>query len=197
MRNERAYVPGEWAAVQWAGGCLAAAVRERVLAARLSDITAVRWLVTLVIAFKVFDGLFATLLTVVYRLRLLGAAEQLGQLTPGDDFRRFVPLMELTPMWLHALWVTSACLYAATAVRFLARRHAALVVLVPAVAVETIANQLEGHLVSVARVAPAPQAGLAVVIVQWLVLTAGLTGLVWWAWARATALPRAEHDAGR
>ena len=69
--------------------------------------------------------LFATVFTIAYRLHDLDAAAFLGPITPGDDYRRFIPLMDATPWWLHALWVTAAVLLVASAVELLRKRRAA------------------------------------------------------------------------
>ena len=69
--------------------------------------------------------LFATALTAAYRLRYLGVAAFLGGFTPGDDYRRFIPLMDATPWWVHGLWVGAAVLFVASAEQFLRKRRAA------------------------------------------------------------------------
>jgi|HubBroStandDraft_4_1064222.scaffolds.fasta_scaffold216385_2 hypothetical protein len=60
-----------------------------------------RVLLTLLIASQVLSMLFATVLTAAYRLHYLGVAAFLDGFTPGDDYRRFIPLMDATPWWIH------------------------------------------------------------------------------------------------
>jgi hypothetical protein len=98
-----------------------------------------RLIVAVVIALKALDDLFATALTLAYRADALGMAERLGRLTPGDDYRRLIPLMEAVPAWLHGLWVLAGILYLlAVAGAVLGRRGAHFCVLA-ALGVEVIA----------------------------------------------------------
>jgi hypothetical protein len=84
----------------------------------------VRLVLAALIAFKALDACFATILTFTYRAGLLGAAEQIGQLTAGDDYRRLIPLMEAVPLWVHGLMVLAGILYLTAGVSelFVARR---------------------------------------------------------------------------
>src|SRR4030065_1800530 len=85
----------------------------------------VRLVLVALIGFKALDGCFATILTFTYRAGLLGAAERIGQLTPGDDYRRVIPLMEAVPLWLHGLMIFAGFLYLVGIVLLLWRRRRA------------------------------------------------------------------------
>ena len=74
-----------------------------------------RMVLMLLIAGQVLSMLFATVLTVAYRLHLLGIASFLGRFTPGYDYHRFIPLMDATPRWLHGLWIAASVLFAVSA----------------------------------------------------------------------------------
>ena len=74
---------------------------------------------------RALSMLFATALTLAYRLHYVRGAAFLGTFTPGDDYRRFIPLMDATPWWIHTLWVTAAVLFVACAVQLLRKRRAA------------------------------------------------------------------------
>ncbi len=110
MNNELAHVPGDWAALRWAGGCLLVALGERILSLALLDVAAVRVIGALLIGFRAFAAVFATALTLAYRSNALVSVERLGAMTPGDDYTRLVPLIEAVPLWLHSLWMLVAAL---------------------------------------------------------------------------------------
>jgi hypothetical protein len=57
-------------------------------------------MLALVIGFEAFRALFAPLMVLSYRLGDIGVTQALGGLTPGDDYRRFIPLMDTVPGWL-------------------------------------------------------------------------------------------------
>jgi hypothetical protein len=104
------------------------------------DILVVRLVVATLIAFKVFDDFFATMLTIAYRLNMGLAAENLGQLTPGDNYSRLIPLMDAVPIWLHALWVLAGCLYLVAFVLVIWGKGRAHLLVLAALCVEIIAR---------------------------------------------------------
>jgi hypothetical protein len=78
---------------------------------KIMDFLIVRLALAALIAFKALDDVFATALTMAYRMNFLGMAERLGRLTPGDNYSRLIPLMDAVPLWLHGLWVSAGILY--------------------------------------------------------------------------------------
>lgn len=88
--------------------------------------TAVRAAGVMPALFRAFDVTLPTTMTAAYRLGALGMIQELGRMTPGDEYACLVPLMEAIPAWLHVLLVAAAgacCLVAV--VCLLGRRRAA------------------------------------------------------------------------
>jgi hypothetical protein len=139
MLHEAAHAGSDGEAVRWALGCLYAACVERLRSLYLLDIGAIRVVAALLASFRAFDAGMPTLLTLAYRARA-AAASSLGRFTPGDDYRRLVPLMESIPMWLHTIVVVAVALYALAAVATLRRRPIAAGFWCLAVAVEQMAS---------------------------------------------------------
>lgn len=83
---------------------------------------------------------FATALTLSYRVQYLGVAQFLGGFTPGDDYRRFVPLMETTPWWVHSLWVAASVLFLVSAWKLLRNRRPAFPSFAAAFVLGTVGN---------------------------------------------------------
>jgi hypothetical protein len=125
MQRELDHIDGDVEAFTWAAGCVLASYVERSRVMPLMANRYVRLVLVLLIATQVVSMLFATVLTAAYRLDQLRLASFLGAFTPGDDYRRFVPLMEATPWWLHALWVSAAVLFFASALELLRNRRTA------------------------------------------------------------------------
>jgi hypothetical protein len=125
MRHEIHHIENDVEALKWASGCVLASYveRSRVMSAMNSGL--VRAVLIPSIVCEALNMLFATALTVAYRSHDLNVAAFLGVFTPGDDYRRFIPLMDATPWWIHALWVTAAVLFFACALQFLRKRRAA------------------------------------------------------------------------
>jgi hypothetical protein len=113
MHNELAYVPEDGAALRWACGCAIVALTDRARAMkRAVDTPALRMLASALLAFKAFDAIFATALTLTYRSGAVHLLEPLGRLTAGGDYTRLIPLIEAVPDWLHALTVLAGTSYA-------------------------------------------------------------------------------------
>ena len=121
MESEVEHVEGDLRALSWALGCVLASFVERLHLRSLP----VRALLSLFVCTQVLAYLFATALTVAYRAGSTRLATLLGAATPGDDYRNFIPLIDATPWWIHALWVAAALLFAASAVLLLLDRPAA------------------------------------------------------------------------
>ena len=125
MRNEVHHIEGDGKAFRWAAGCVLAGYVERSRVSALLRTWQARGLLSLLILTQALSFLFATALTAAYRLRSLRLAAFLGGFTPGDDYRRFIPLMEATPFWLHALWVAASVSFLVSAWLLLKNRPAA------------------------------------------------------------------------
>lgn len=115
MERELQHIESDAEALRWAAGCVVAGCVERSRAMDFINSGFVRVVLMLLIAGQVLSMLFATVMTVAYRLHLLGIASFLGGFTPGDDYRRFIPLMDATPWWLHGLCVAASVLFAVSA----------------------------------------------------------------------------------
>jgi len=94
MRQEIDYIDSDRSALGWAVGCLFAACRERVRAIDPLRTPLARSVLALMIGFEAFQALFAPMMVFSYRLGDIGVTRTLGGLTPGDDYRRFIPLMD-------------------------------------------------------------------------------------------------------
>ena len=85
----------------------------------------------------------APVLTLAYRLQGTGLAKLLGAVTPGDDYHRFIPLMNAIPFWLQGMWTASGILFLASAWLLLRNKKLAFDVFALALALELIAMVLE------------------------------------------------------
>lgn len=111
MESELGLIEDDNVALRWALGCLIAGYREWV-----SDMVSLRtWYarsaLACLIALLALREFFAPLLIFAYRMQYMGLAHFLGLRTAGDDYRRFIPIMDATPSWLVVLWVASGLLY--------------------------------------------------------------------------------------
>jgi hypothetical protein len=127
MQHEIHHIENDREALTWAGGCVLASYAERSRVMSVMNSGWARAVLIPAIACEALNMLFATALTVAYRIHDLDAAAFLGSFTPGDDYRRFIPLMDATPWWIHGLWVTAAVLFLACALQLLRKRRAAFV----------------------------------------------------------------------
>ena len=156
MRNELDYVADDRQALAWAAGCLRATLMERLRAVYVPDTRVIRLLMILPLAILVFSDVFATALTAAYRMGALGVASVLGGLTPGDDYRRLIPLMENVPLWLHGLWISAAALYAFTILRLIGKKRVSCVPVLFAIALEVGAHFLKRPVIAAIGVAANP-----------------------------------------
>jgi hypothetical protein len=120
MKQELYHIESDLDALTWAAGCVLASYVERSRVINVIHLSVA--LLALLIASQVLAMLFATVLTIAYRLHYSEFAAFLGTFTPGDDYRRFIPLMDATPWWIHTLWVGAAVLLIASAWQLL-RKH--------------------------------------------------------------------------
>lgn len=124
MVNETAHLRADGEALRWALGCLYAAGAVRIRSLYLLDVALIRIAATVLATLRMVDVALPTALTLAYTTRE-SLASALGQLTPGDDYRRLVPLIEALPMWLHAMLAAAALCYALAGVSTLRRRSTA------------------------------------------------------------------------
>ena len=111
--------------MRWAIGRLGAAIATRMRRLYLLDVLAVRAAGVMLALFCAADVTLPTAMTAAYRLGALGATQDLGRMTPADDYQRLVPLMEAIPAWLHVLLLAAGACYLVAVVCLLRRRRAA------------------------------------------------------------------------
>ena len=142
METELAYVADDRSALRWAAGGVSAAYRTRLRQLCLLDVAAIRTAGVLLTLFRAFDVTLPSVMTAAYRLGALGFTDSLGRVTPGDDYRRLIPLMEAIPGWLHVMLAAAGTCYLVTAILLVARRRRAAWVLLAAVTIECSAGTL-------------------------------------------------------
>jgi hypothetical protein len=125
MKHELQHIEGDLEALTWAAGCVLASHVERSKVMNLLHTWYARGFLALLILGQALNMLFATVLTRAYRLDYVGVATFLGGFTPGEDYRRFIPLMDATPWWLHGLWVAASVLFFFSAWQLIRDRSAA------------------------------------------------------------------------
>jgi hypothetical protein len=154
---------------------------------KLMDNIPVRLGLAALLAFKAFDDLFATALTLAYRLRLGSATEGLGQLTPGDDYARLIPLIQAVPGWLHALWVLAGLLYLIAIARLFWRKRGAHILVLAALGLEIVAAVVGRPVSEATGVVVNPNPSLAASVIIPFALPLMLALLLW----RQTSSPTA------
>ena len=156
MRNELVSVGDDREALRWAMGCVSVAHRTRLSHLWLLDVAAIRVAGVLLVLFRAFDVTLPSVMTAAYRLRASGLQEGLGQMTPGDDFQRLIPLMEAIPGWLHVLLLTAGACYLIAGLWILARRRVASLMLLAAVVTEVFSQVLSRPVLAPAGVVVTP-----------------------------------------
>jgi len=111
----------------------------------------------------------------------LGAAERLGRLTAGDDYSRLIPLMDAVPFWLHGLWVLAAVLYLTAIARFALRKGSAHVLVLAALGVEFVANEIGRPIVAATGVIVNPEPSVLAGLIFPFVLPFMLAVVLWMA----------------
>jgi len=132
---------------------------------KIMDTLVVRLVLAALLAFKAFDDFFATALTLVYKMNVTGAAESLGRLTAGDDYSRFVPLMEAVPVWLHGLWVLAGILYMVAIVLVVGGFGRAHIPVLAALALEIVANVAGRPIIETTGVVVNPNPSVIITVV--------------------------------
>lgn len=136
MRCEVELIEHDRAALGWAMGAVLASYAERIRSMGLLKTRWAGWALALLALWLAVTMFFATGLTVAWRMHALGIAEVLGARTPGDDYRRFIPLMDATPIWLHGLWVASGLSYLLAGWRLLRNGRGAFALFAAALVLE-------------------------------------------------------------
>lgn len=185
MWSELQHVEDDGQALRWAFGCLMAAFSERLNEWPVSDFILVRMAVVMLVAFKLFDNLFATLMTIAYRLSAMGAVESFGRSTPGDDYGRLIPLMEAVPGWLHGMWVAAGVCYVLAVVLYFRRSRAAFILVLLAVGLEQAAQMLGRPIIAATGVVVNPNPSLILTLIIPFVVPL-LIGLPMWLSGRRT-----------
>jgi hypothetical protein len=109
MQNELEAIDDDRVALNWAIGCVIAGYNERLNA--MLQTWYFRSALAFLIVLLALREFFAPLLIFAYRMEYLGLAHFLGLRTAGDDYRRLIPIMDATPSWVIALWMSAGVLY--------------------------------------------------------------------------------------
>jgi hypothetical protein len=125
MREEIRHISNDREALSWSLGCLRASCSERMRKMTLLDLWIVRCAMVVWIALQVWSGVFDGILILSYKFHALGVTEFLGLRTEGDDYRRFVPLMDVTPVWKPVGSLLASLSYFAALIQVLRRRRSA------------------------------------------------------------------------
>jgi len=179
MQNELPYVTDDREALRWAISCARSAHAARLRHLYLLDIPTVRAAGVMLAAFCAFEIMFATVMTVTYRLHAVGMTEVLGWITPGDDYRRFIPLMAAIPGWLHGLLVAAGACYLVAVFCLLGRRRGACVPLLLAVGLTLATRMLERPFIDAAGVVVAPNPPLLIAVLMPIVFPLLLAFAAW------------------
>jgi hypothetical protein len=142
MLAEMDHVPGDGQALVWAAGCLIAALRLQLQVAEFGRGPAARALLALLIAVQVARALFAPAMVLSWRLGATGVTAALGGQTAGDDYRRFIPLMQAAPHSMLAAALASAVLFMFAAVTIRRGRSTALVLFLIALGLDMASTVL-------------------------------------------------------
>jgi hypothetical protein len=124
MLNELQAIDDDRVALRWAVGCVIAGYWERTNA--MLQTWYVRSAMACLIALLALREFFAPLLIFAYRSQNLELAHFLGLRTAGDDYRRLIPVMDATPVWLPLLWVAAGMFFLMALWRMLRRMDGAV-----------------------------------------------------------------------
>ncbi|HUX73015.1 MAG TPA: hypothetical protein VMV25_03875 [Steroidobacteraceae bacterium] len=125
MSEEIRNISDDHEALRWSLGCLQAGYSERMQIIRLLDFWIVRCGLAFWIALQALSGIFDGIFVLSYKFHALGITQFLGLRTEGDDYRRFIPLMNGTPVWGSIASLLASALYLAALVQVLRRRRSA------------------------------------------------------------------------
>jgi len=140
MANELDRIEEDGAALRWALGGVMTAYLERV--SEFFGSAPVRGLLLLPLLFEVMQSVFAQTMTLAWRLGATPMLGVMGEQTPGGDYHRFIPLLELVPDWYVWAGFVAGGLVLAAGVQLIRRRPSAVVLFIAGVAVELVAEAL-------------------------------------------------------
>jgi len=143
MGQEIHFIESDRDALSWAVGCVLASYLERIFAMNLLHTRAARIVLVFPVLFLAAREFLAPVLTLAYRLQGTVLAQMLGSVTPGDDYHRFIPLMNAIPFWLQGMWVISGVLFLASAWLLLRNNKAVFEIFILALALELTAMIFE------------------------------------------------------
>jgi hypothetical protein len=140
MMNELGHIDDDGPALRWAMGGVMTAYLERASAFFGSG--AVRGLLVLPLLFETMQAVFAQIMTVAWRMGATGMLGVMGAQTPGDDYHRFIPLLQLVPNWYVASGFVAGALVLASAVQLVRRRPSAVLLFLAGIVIGILAEAL-------------------------------------------------------
>ena len=147
MVNELDHIEDDGASLRWAMGGVMTAYLER--ASEVFGSAPVRGLLMLPLLFEVMQAVFAQTMTLAWRLGATGVLGVMGAQTPGDDYHRFIPLLQLVPDWYVASGFLAGALVLASAVQLMRRRRSAVILFAAGIVVglvaETLVHRVAGY----------------------------------------------------
>jgi hypothetical protein len=140
MANELNHIEDDGAALRWAIGSVMTAYLEK--ASAVFGSAPVRALLILPLLFEVMQAVFAQTMTLAWRLDAKGLLGVMGAQTPGDDYHRFIPLLQLVPDWYVVSGFVAGALVLASAVQLVRRRPSAVIFFIAGIVVGIVAEKL-------------------------------------------------------
>lgn len=108
MLHEIEHITGDRAALRWAIGAVFTAYIER--ATEFCGARPVRVLLSIPMLFVATQAAFAQCMTLAWRFHCNAYLVLAGGMAQGDNFHRFIPLMNFVPNWYLAGGITAALL---------------------------------------------------------------------------------------
>jgi hypothetical protein len=111
MQAELRYMSDRRSALFWALGCLRVGVSERFWAKPLLDIRAIRWALSLWLAYRAEGNACDAALVLSYKIPRLGLRDLLGNCVQVEEYQRLIPLLQVTTYWTLGAWLLVSALY--------------------------------------------------------------------------------------
>jgi hypothetical protein len=140
LANELNHIENDGAALRWAMGGVMTAYLE--MASEVFGSAPIRGLLMLPLLFEVMQAVFAQTMTLAWRLGATSVLRVMGAQTPGDDYHRFIPLLQLVPNWYMAAGFMAGALVLASAVQLVRRRSSAVIFFIAGIVVGLVAEAL-------------------------------------------------------
>jgi hypothetical protein len=198
MDHEFHHIDDDLEALRWALGCAAASYVERGGVVGWARSRPARLVLALLIARQTVSMLFAPALWAACRLHDPGLARFLGGFTPGDDYRRFIPLLQATPWWVYGLWIVAAGFFLVSAWHLLSGERAAFHLFAFAWALGSLGNWVAGSLPAYKAAFSFPEPLFSrdcVVPAVTTVVPLLIAGALWAHWRRSLAADRPTGEA--